>query len=158
MLTTLSEQKVRKEGGLSFFFLLLPQLNQDVDISKHTHQQATPSHTNSLEIAYKHYLRAFSRWPKDALRPESQLQDAIRKRVDRQLLPQSSATTTQTQTQTPPGAGGAFPKLADERVELEQANALYSLLENRYSRKVSNALEAHERQLCCVCGGVFSYC
>jgi len=54
----------------------------------------------------------------------------MRKRVDRQLLPPSAGTTTQTQAQmqTP-----ALPKLADE---MEQVNALYSLIENRYSRTV----------------------
>jgi cytochrome b pre-mRNA-processing protein 6 len=60
------------------------------------------------------------------LRPESQFQEVMRKRVDRQLLTPSAGTTTQTQTP-------ALPKLADE---MEQVNALYSLIENRYSRKV----------------------
>jgi cytochrome b pre-mRNA-processing protein 6 len=42
--------------------------------------------------------------------------------VDRRLLPAAPST--------------APTKLADEKAELEQVNALYSLLENRYSRKV----------------------
>jgi hypothetical protein len=75
----------------------------------------------SPQVAYKHYLRGLSRWPKDALRPEAQFQDALRRRIDRRFLAPSNN----------PAA-----KLADEKVELEQANALYSLLENRYSRKV----------------------
>jgi len=41
--------------------------------------------------------------------------------VDRRLLPAAPST--------------APTKLADEKAELEQVNALYSLLENRYSRK-----------------------
>lgn len=76
-----------------------------------------------LQVAYKHYMRALSRWPKDTLRPESQFQDAMRRRIDRKFLPNSSA------------ASYAVP--VNEKEELDQANALYSLLENRYQRKVS---------------------
>jgi len=82
----------------------------------------------SKSIAYKHYLRALSRWPKDKLRPECQFQDAMRRRIDRRFLPASSPNT--------PNAAQAVANSAiDEKVELEQVNAIYSLLENRYSRK-----------------------
>lgn len=76
----------------------------------------------SPQIAYKHYIRALSRWPKDALRPECQFQDALRKRLDSRYQSSSPVST------------------ADERADLEQANILYSLLENRYSRKVCRFL------------------
>ncbi|PBP19713.1 hypothetical protein BUE80_DR009437, partial [Diplocarpon rosae] len=79
-------------------------------------------------IAYKHYIRALSRWPKDELRPECQLSDAVRRRVEQRFLPASSETA--------PKAGQRIAgSPIDEKLELEQANALYSLLENRYSRK-----------------------
>ncbi|CAL3971788.1 unnamed protein product [Diplocarpon coronariae] len=82
----------------------------------------------SRSIAYQHHLRALARWPKDELRPGCQLPDAVRRRVEQRFLPVSSET-----------APGATQRIAasplDEKRELEQANALYSLLENRYSRK-----------------------
>ncbi|KUJ10649.1 uncharacterized protein LY89DRAFT_247911 [Mollisia scopiformis] len=82
----------------------------------------------SKSIAYKHYIRALSRWPKDNLRPDCQFQDVMRKRLDRRFIPASSPNT--------PNAAQAVANSAiDEKMELEQANAIYSLLENRYSRK-----------------------
>ena len=76
-----------------------------------------------------------SRWPKDKLRPECQFPDAIRRRVDRRFLPAPAADT--------PGAAQAVaPGPVDEKFELEQANALYSLLENRYSLQVRPSLTA----------------
>ncbi|KAI1101141.1 hypothetical protein F4804DRAFT_316869 [Jackrogersella minutella] len=60
--------------------------------------------------AQRHLLRALSQWPKDTLRPQVQFQDVMRKRFE-----QTS-------------------KLS-EQDSLKQANALYSLLENRYSKK-----------------------
>jgi len=76
----------------------------------------------SKSIAYKHYLRALSRWPVDALRPETQFQNAVRRRIDKRFLPASASKDSATST-------------TNEKAELEQANALYSLLENRYSNK-----------------------
>ncbi|KAL7620071.1 hypothetical protein AAE478_010620 [Parahypoxylon ruwenzoriense] len=55
-------------------------------------------------------LRALSQWPKDTLRPQIQFQDVLRKRFE-----QSSNLS--------------------EQEQLKQANALYSLLDNRYKRK-----------------------
>ncbi|TVY49215.1 hypothetical protein LOCC1_G000671 [Lachnellula occidentalis] len=71
----------------------------------------------SSSVAYKHYIRALSRWPKDALRPDCQFQDVIRRRVDKRFLPVEGQ------------------KPADEKAELEEVNALYSLLGNRYAQK-----------------------
>jgi len=76
----------------------------------------------SKSIAYKHYLRALSRWPVDALRPETQFQNAVRRRIGKQFLPTSASKDSGT-------------PVMNEMAELEQANALYSLLENRYSNK-----------------------
>ncbi|KAJ9144726.1 hypothetical protein NKR23_g5855 [Pleurostoma richardsiae] len=66
-------------------------------------------------LAYKHYQRAFARWPKDALRPECQLQDVLAKRLESRF--------------TAPGAK------INEGAELRQVNALYSLLDDRYKAK-----------------------
>jgi len=82
----------------------------------------------SNSIAYKHALRALSRWPKDTLRPECQFQDAMRKRLNRRYPPSSSAGS-QSAVQTVPISA------AEKKLEMEEANILYSLLENRYSRK-----------------------
>ena len=68
-------------------------------------------------------MRALSRWPKDTLRPESQFQDAMRRRIDRKFLPDASMPN-------------AVP--VNEKAEMEEVNALYSLLENRYDRKVND--------------------
>ncbi|KAI0864798.1 hypothetical protein F4860DRAFT_463460 [Xylaria cubensis] len=58
----------------------------------------------------RHILRALSQWPKDTIRPEVQFQTVLQKRFEQ-------------------------PKLnIPEEEQLRQANALYSLLENRYKR------------------------
>ncbi|KAI0448786.1 hypothetical protein F5B21DRAFT_496533 [Xylaria acuta] len=58
----------------------------------------------------RHILRALSQWPKDTIRPEVQFQTVLQKRFEQ-------------------------PKLSlSEEEQLRQANALYSLLENRYKR------------------------
>ncbi|KAI9773340.1 MAG: hypothetical protein M1840_007555 [Geoglossum simile] len=72
------------------------------------------------QTAYKHYLRALRRWPIDILRPELSFQTTVRRRVDARLLPPRTPSASQP---------------IDETAELAQVNALYSLLENSYSRK-----------------------
>ncbi|KAI1463526.1 uncharacterized protein F4812DRAFT_463625 [Daldinia caldariorum] len=57
--------------------------------------------------AQRHILRALDQWPKDPLRPQVQFQDVLRKRFER-------------------------PSGLSEQDQLKQANALYSLLHNRY--------------------------
>ncbi|EMR61894.1 hypothetical protein MGN70_010446 [Eutypa lata] len=64
--------------------------------------------------AQRHLLRALSQWPKDPVRPQVQFQDVLRKRFE--------------QTST------SSPALSEED-QLKQANALYSLLDNRYKKK-----------------------
>ncbi|KAI1499258.1 hypothetical protein F5X99DRAFT_430858 [Biscogniauxia marginata] len=60
--------------------------------------------------AQRHILRALAQWPKDPVRPEVQLQDVLRKRFEQKVD-------------------------LSETEQLRQANALYSLLDNRYKRK-----------------------
>ncbi|KAK4225701.1 cytochrome B pre-mRNA-processing protein 6 [Podospora fimiseda] len=62
---------------------------------------------------------ALQRWPKDPLRPECQLQDVLAKRLAKGNLAPPSTIKGASKTQA----------------ELKQANALYSLLENRYNTK-----------------------
>ncbi|KAI0867927.1 hypothetical protein GGS24DRAFT_507310 [Hypoxylon argillaceum] len=55
-------------------------------------------------------LRALNEWPKDTIRPEVQFQTVLRKRFEQ-------------------------PKLSlSEEEQLKEANALYSLLDNRYKK------------------------
>lgn len=67
-----------------------------------------------------HAHAALRRWPKDPLRPDCQLQDALAKRVDRPtgFAPPATGATTQ------------------EQADLKQINALYALLEDRYKTMV----------------------
>ncbi|OBT49164.1 hypothetical protein VE00_00001 [Pseudogymnoascus sp. WSF 3629] len=74
----------------------------------------------SKSVAYKHLVRALSLWPKDRLRPDCQLQDILLARAKKTFVPVSSAI-------------GAPTPTINERAELENANALYSLLDNRYA-------------------------
>ncbi|KAI0903325.1 hypothetical protein F4823DRAFT_619029 [Ustulina deusta] len=55
-------------------------------------------------------LRALSQWPKDPIRPEVQFQAVLQKRFEQPQLDLS------------------------EEEQLKQANALYSLLDNRYKK------------------------
>ena len=59
-----------------------------------------------------------NRWPQDKLRPDCQLQDVLAKRLEKGALA--------------PALNGATQAQAD----LKQANAIYSLIENRYKNKV----------------------
>ncbi|KAI0397940.1 hypothetical protein F5Y17DRAFT_412802 [Xylariaceae sp. FL0594] len=61
----------------------------------------------------RHILRALAQWPKDPIRPDVQFQDVMKKRFEQQ----------------PAGLN------LSEGEQLRQANALYSLLNNRYKRK-----------------------
>jgi len=56
----------------------------------------------------------------------------MRKRLEQRFLPVSSQPSQTGNTQAQAVANSPI----DEKLELEQANVLYSLLENRYSRKV----------------------
>jgi len=62
------------------------------------------------------------------LRPQNQFKDAIRRRIDQKFLGGASAD----------GKG----VVVDERGEMAQVNALYSLLDDRYKRKVYKAQQA----------------
>ncbi|KAI1169700.1 hypothetical protein F4777DRAFT_572175 [Nemania sp. FL0916] len=59
----------------------------------------------------RHILRALSLWPKGTIRPEVQFQTVLQKRFEK-----------------------ARPDISEE-AQLKEANALYSLLDNRYKRQ-----------------------
>ncbi|KAI0121719.1 hypothetical protein BJ170DRAFT_687957 [Xylariales sp. AK1849] len=61
--------------------------------------------------AQYHLLRALNRWPKDTIRPTVQFQEVLKKRFE------SKAS------------------VLSEEEKLRQANALYSLLDNRYKKR-----------------------
>ncbi|KAK4035355.1 hypothetical protein C8A01DRAFT_38200 [Parachaetomium inaequale] len=78
--------------------------------------------------AANHFRGALTRWPKDALRPECQLQDVLAKRLAKGTLAPATRGATQ------------------EQADLKQANALYSLLEDRYKNKYRAADKMFEPQ------------
>merc|ERR1712098_905759 len=55
--------------------------------------------TMSKSIAYKHYIRALSRWPVDNLRPDCQFPQIMRKRLEQRFLPVSSQPSQTGNTQ-----------------------------------------------------------
>jgi cytochrome b pre-mRNA-processing protein 6 len=80
----------------------------------------------------RHYARLIALWPKDLLRPEQQFTKAIEFRgaiygMERSQ-PESAKSSKNSQV-TP------LPKPLDPKAELAKVNALYTLLENRYSKK-----------------------
>lgn len=88
------------------------------------------SRLTTLQVIYKHYMRALAQWPKDALRPECRFEDVIQKRIEQKFNP-------------PKPAEGAKPVAAvpiNEKAEMDQVNALLSLLGNRYTKRVSEKL------------------
>jgi len=74
-------------------------------------------------LLQKHSLRALTQWPKDSLRPDTQLQNVLSKRIESQQ---------------------AQPNLA---LDAKQLNALHTLLDNRYKSKVSATYEKPLRYL-----------
>ncbi|MCJ1470869.1 hypothetical protein MMC07_009516 [Pseudocyphellaria aurata] len=89
-------------------------------------------------IVYKHYQRVLTQWPVDILRPNVCFQDVMKRRIDKRLLPSSSTASRQPQDRVVANEALATPvpdQPFDEKGELEQVNVLYSLLENRYSKK-----------------------
>lgn len=72
-------------------------------------------------------MRALSQWPKDALRPECRFEDVMQKRIEQKFNPLKS---------TKPVADIPI----NEKAEMDQVNALFSLLGNRYTKRVSGML------------------
>ncbi|KAI1258764.1 hypothetical protein F5Y18DRAFT_412364 [Xylariaceae sp. FL1019] len=68
------------------------------------------SQARSVISGQRHLLRALNKWPRDTIRPEVQFQEVLIKRFEKNDV-----------------------KLSEEE-KLKQANALYSLLDNRYKK------------------------
>lgn len=103
------------------------------------------SNSPFLQLIHKHYTRILKLWPHDALRPTVSFQKTLQHRIDNRLSPSPSSSTSPSNPADNVVANEALatvptPKPFDEKGELEQVNALYSFLENRYSRKVSLTL------------------
>lgn len=84
-------------------------------------------------MALKHWARIIKRWPVDKIRPESvSFQTNMQRRIDRVTSPSLNEAATSVKgnqalvSAAPPGE-------LNEQKEMKQANALYTLLENRYS-------------------------
>ncbi|KAI9654892.1 MAG: hypothetical protein M1831_005261 [Alyxoria varia] len=78
----------------------------------------------------QHWLRIIRRWPADNLRAIT-FQSFMQRRLADRFLKLSDAPQNNVQANE---AQASLPSKPDEKVESEQVNALYSLLENRYSR------------------------
>ncbi|PSK53885.1 hypothetical protein B9Z65_7691 [Elsinoe australis] len=77
-------------------------------------------------VVAKHYARLASRWPQDVLRPETQFQKVLMARTESAPSPNPEIQGFLEKVLGP----GQTPRA----VELKEVNALYSLLENRYSK------------------------
>ncbi|KAL2072250.1 hypothetical protein VTL71DRAFT_11593 [Oculimacula yallundae] len=84
----------------------------------------------SKSLAYKHSIRALSRWPADSLRPDCQFPIVMRKALEARFPPTSTNAS-----KTPGASENVAMSGLDEQLELERANVLYALVENRFSRK-----------------------
>jgi len=99
---------------------------------------------STQSLALKHWSRILRRWPVDRVRPENvSFQKLMTRRLEKhQKTSQSSPPTTTGAAAAPPASVPSSSKVAsqkkiewDEQAELEQANALYALLEDRYARE-----------------------
>ncbi|KAF2175064.1 hypothetical protein K469DRAFT_684766 [Zopfia rhizophila CBS 207.26] len=96
----------------------------------------------------RHYARLLSLWPKDPLRPTLPFTKTLERRAAR-FAPASEASSTQDDKAKAPKANvKAAPQengarsssvtassMSDPKAELVNINAVYSLLENRYSKR-----------------------
>ena len=87
------------------------------------------ANTHTKQVS-KHYARILSQWPADKLRPEVQFQKILQQRVN-------SAPAARPVEQNTAQVQSAQPARSPEA---DEVNALYSLLENRYSKQVWSRL------------------
>jgi cytochrome b pre-mRNA-processing protein 6 len=84
-------------------------------------------------MALKHWARIIKRWPVDKIRPESvSFQANMQRRIDRITNPSLNAAATSVKGNEAL-VTAVSPTEFNEAKEMKQVNALYSLLENRYS-------------------------
>ncbi|KAJ4348326.1 uncharacterized protein N0V89_009700 [Didymosphaeria variabile] len=89
----------------------------------------------SQPTTVKHYTRILSLWPKDSLRPNLPFTRTIERRATPYgVKPVSPPVEDAKNSDTSAGKPAPIAK-SSPQAELPQINALYSLLENRYSKK-----------------------
>ncbi|KAI9844924.1 MAG: hypothetical protein M1837_005210 [Sclerophora amabilis] len=87
-------------------------------------------------VVTKQFLRALNYWPKDLLRPHISFQDTMRQRIEKRSLPSAQQVKSESSSKVGGTAASATDTVSpSDKAELEQAFALYSMLENRYSQK-----------------------
>jgi cytochrome b pre-mRNA-processing protein 6 len=93
-----------------------------------------PFKAHCCQIA-KQYTRLLSLWPKDALRPNQPFTRAIEYRGQAYGIKAIESTAEGSKAQPTPVKASAPASPRNPQLEQAQVNALYSLLENRYSNK-----------------------
>jgi cytochrome b pre-mRNA-processing protein 6 len=83
----------------------------------------------------KQYTRLLTLWPKDALRPNLPFTRAIEYRGQAYGVKPVEPTTNAPKAHATPTPASAPASPRNPQVEHAHVNALYSLLENRYSKK-----------------------
>lgn len=91
-----------------------------------------PTHQKMTSNLSRHYTRILKQWPKDLLRPTSAFSSLIEKRAAAITAspPAGSSSNAIAQHQEGEGEGEG------ETSEMKRVNALYSLLDDRYAKKV----------------------
>lgn len=86
------------------------------------------------QLAFKHWIKIISQWPKDKLRPqEVTFQTLMRKRLDKYENPAKAAESAKVKG----NAANVQPidLTWNEAKEARQVNALYSLMDDKFARK-----------------------
>jgi cytochrome b pre-mRNA-processing protein 6 len=83
----------------------------------------------------KHYTRIISLWPKDVLRPTVAFQNTLQYRASQFLPAKTSPVEPGSEPKAAATPGSSSAASLDPKAELLNINALYSLLENRYSKR-----------------------
>ncbi|KAL8912835.1 MAG: hypothetical protein Q9171_002213 [Xanthocarpia ochracea] len=93
-------------------------------------------------VAYRHFQRVLTQWPVDTLRPQVSFQNAMRRRIDKQLGPSTTDNTSYDPANESKDTLVTPLEPYNEEEQLEQVNVLYSFIENRYAKKypLSNRL------------------
>ncbi|KAF2751839.1 hypothetical protein M011DRAFT_463334 [Sporormia fimetaria CBS 119925] len=89
--------------------------------------------SNTSQTIVRHYTRLLQLWPKDALRPNQPFTKAIEHRAlpygVKPLSESPAAISKNSEQNTAPAVQ------LDSKVELDNIRALYSLLDNKFSKK-----------------------
>ncbi|OCL10446.1 hypothetical protein AOQ84DRAFT_387513 [Glonium stellatum] len=83
----------------------------------------------------KHYARIISLWPKDILRPTVAFQNTLQYRASQFSPAKTEPVESEFKSRAASTLASSSATLLDPKAELLNINALYSLLENRYSKR-----------------------